>query len=68
MYRLNYQIPMGQATLYAFIIHVYLIILFGQIGLLSGTNDLVDTLIHTTALGFIWLCVHFKLGFQWIPR
>lgn len=61
-------VPIGQATLYAFIIHVYLIILLDQFGYLQGGTFWQNTIVHSVALLTVWLMVRFKIGFKWIPR
>ena len=63
-----YFVPVGQATLYAFIIHVYMLILFDQLGLLNHSNIWLNTAIHTMALAVVWVMVRFRVGFKWIPR
>jgi hypothetical protein len=63
-------IPIGQATLYVFVVHVYLILIVTQFlsfGFESGYLVL-NTLVHTLVLAVIWLMVRRQVLFRWIPR
>lgn len=63
-------IPLGQATLYVFIVHVYLILIVTQwVKFGQGTDHLgVNTLLHVAVLATLWLMVRFQVLFRWIPR
>lgn len=61
-------IPLGQASLYVFILHVYFIILFNNTPLGSYHNFWINTAIHTTTILLIWAMVKRQFLFQFIPR
>lgn len=61
-------IPLGQASLYVFILHVYFIILFSNTPLGSYDNFLINTAIHTITILIIWAMVKRQFLFQFIPR
>ena len=61
-------IPIGQASLYVFILHVYVCIVIANITWFGGENILVNTLGHTAVFLFMWFMVKYKVGFNIIPR
>ena len=65
-------IPIGQASLYVFIVHVYLLALLTNrvpLHLTTDHRDLwINTFIHTAALAVLWLMVRYKVLYRWIPR
>ncbi len=61
-------IPLGQASLYVFILHVYFIILFNNTQLGSYHNFWINTAIHTSTILLIWAMVKRQFLFQFIPR
>lgn len=65
-------IPLGQASLYVFIVHVYLVLLVSNVRPFSfevSAADLaLNTLIHTAVLLVLWLMVRKKFLFRFIPR
>ncbi|MCF6202470.1 MAG: OpgC domain-containing protein [Methylococcaceae bacterium] len=61
-------IPLGQASLYVFIVHIYFILLFSNTPLGSYDSFILNTAIHATAITLIWLMVKHKVLFQLIPR
>lgn len=68
-------VPMGQATLYVFILHVFMCLLINNIPIYEGVlpsyfsgNIWVNTLGHTTVLMVLWWMVCKKICFRWIPR
>lgn len=61
-------VPIGQSSLYVFIIHIFLIMLITNITLLGGDNIWLNTLGQTLILLLTWLMVQFKVGFSFIPR
>jgi hypothetical protein len=65
-------IPLGQASLYVFIVHVYVLALVSNLAPLHLTTDhrdlWVNTLVHTAALAILWLLVRYKVFYRWIPR
>lgn len=60
-------VPMGQASLYVFIVHVYAVMLIYNFPFFF-TNAHTVTLACALALGGIWLMVRHKVLFRWIPR
>lgn len=65
-----YFIPVGQATLYVFIVHIYLILIVTQFVKpgLAPTHFWANTALHAAMLAAIWLMVRFKVLYRWIPR
>ena len=61
-------IPLGQASLYVFILHVYACIVIGNIMWFGGDDILVNTLGHTLVFAWMWLMVRYKVMFNIIPR
>lgn len=61
-------IPIGQASLYVFILHVYACIVIANISIFSEGNIWINTLGHTLVFVFMWLMVRYKVAFNWIPR
>ncbi|HAS1471322.1 TPA: OpgC domain-containing protein [Enterobacter bugandensis] len=63
-------IPLGQHSLYTFILHVYVVLLLSQF----ITFDLwrhawiENTLVHAAALGILWLMAKYDVGARWIPN
>lgn len=63
-------IPLGQHSLYTFILHVYVVLLVSQF----ITFDLwrhawiENTLVHAAALGILWLMAKYDVGARWIPN
>jgi hypothetical protein len=61
-------VPIGQASLYVFIVHVAFALITEQPGWLHDGRVLVNTVAHTAVLAAIWLLVRHRVGFRWIPR
>jgi hypothetical protein len=65
-------IPIGQASLYVFVVHVYILALFSNafpLHLTTEHRDLwINTLVHTAALSILWLLVRYKVLYRWVPR
>ncbi|HAS1029879.1 TPA: succinyl transferase OpgC [Enterobacter cloacae] len=63
-------IPLGQHSLYTFILHVYVVLLVSQF----ITFDLwrhawtENTLVHAAALGILWLMAKYNVAASWIPN
>lgn len=63
-------IPLGQHSLYTFILHVYVVLLVSQF----ITFDLwrhawiENTLVHVAALGILWLMAKYNVAARWIPN
>ena len=60
-------VPLGQATLYVFVLQVYVALLVGN---LPGVQDslLLGTLVHTAVLALLWLAVRRRFLFRVVPR
>jgi len=61
-------IPIGQASLYVFILHVYACIVMANITWFGGDDIWVNTLGHTLVFVWMWLMVRYKVLFNIIPR
>jgi hypothetical protein len=68
-------IPMGQASLYVFIVHVYVALLISNlppfVGLVpayGSGNVWLNTLAHAGAILLLWTMVRTQFLFRWIPR
>lgn len=61
-------IPMGQASLYVFIVHVFFALAVGNIPGVERTSVWQGALIHTAIVLLIWLMVKKKFLFSVIPR
>jgi len=61
-------IPLGQASLYVFILHVYFIILFSNTPLGGYHSFLINTAIHASTILLIWAMVKYQFLFRLIPR
>lgn len=61
-------VPLGQATLYVFIAHVYFALLVGSLPGVGGDAVLLNTLVHTLVLVALWLMVRKRFLFRYVPR
>ncbi|MCI0668591.1 MAG: OpgC domain-containing protein [Methylococcaceae bacterium] len=61
-------IPIGQASLYVFIVHVYVVLLVGNTPFPGYHSFAINTLIHAGAILIIWLMVKKRFLFNLIPR
>jgi len=61
-------IPLGQASLYVFILHIYFIILVSSTSLEEYDSFFVNTAIHATTILIIWAMVKRQVLFRIIPR
>ncbi|MCU1518710.1 MAG: hypothetical protein JWQ75_3431, partial [Pseudarthrobacter sp.] len=60
-------IPLGQATLYVFILHVALIAVIANIPLLRQGDILINTAAYAVVLGLLWVMVKKRVLFGIIP-
>lgn len=67
-------ITFGQASLYVFILHVYVLLFIYNIPVFHGLtasytsgNIWLNTLGHTLAMAMLWTAAHYKIGEKWIP-
>jgi hypothetical protein len=63
-------VPIGQATLYVFILHLFVVQVSAWILPFGFGRHPVwaTTLLHTAELAFLWLMVRRQVFFRWIPR
>ncbi len=61
-------IPIGQASLYVFIWHVYLVLFWNNTPLPGYHNFWLNTLIHILSIGLIWTMVKKEFLFALVPR
>lgn len=61
-------IPLGQASLYVFFVHVFLLLAVHNTSLLEANNFWVNTLLHIVILAVTWIMVKTEFLFRWIPR
>lgn len=61
-------IPLGQASLYAFIMHVPMVMIIDLVPVFKQQSWFFNTIAHTLALAVIWLLVKYRVFFRWIPR
>ncbi len=61
-------IPLGQASLYVFIVHVFFVLAVGNIPGLDRMSIWQGTLVHTVVILTIWVMVKKKFLFSVIPR
>ncbi|HNI61969.1 MAG TPA: OpgC domain-containing protein, partial [Agitococcus sp.] len=66
-----YLIPVGQASLYVFIIHVYVVLLASQLvsfNLSPNNNWLITSTIHGGSLMLLWWMTKKEVGMKYIPN
>lgn len=64
-------VPIGQATLYVFILHIFVVQACAWVVPFGFDHDSpiwLTTLLHTAELAVLWLAVRHKFLFRWIPR
>ncbi|WP_312686305.1 OpgC domain-containing protein [Kosakonia sp.] len=63
-------IPLGQHSLYTFILHVYVVLIVSQFVTFDLWRQawLTNTLIHAAALGVLWLMAKYNVAGRWIPN
>lgn len=63
-------IPLGQHSLYTFILHVYVVLVVSQFVTFDLWHQawLTNTLIHAVALGALWLMAKYNVAGRWIPN
>lgn len=63
-------IPIGQATLYVFIVHVYAVMLISNFIPFNFHHEhlIANTIGHSVVLFGLWLMVKNKMLYPWIPR
>lgn len=64
-------VPIGQATLYVFLLHIFLVQACAWIvpfGFDPPHHLVINTALHTAELAVLWLLVRYQVLFRWIPR
>ena len=61
-------IPLGQATLYVFIMHVFFALLVANITALATGNTWLNTAVYIAILGLLWVMVKTRFLFKVVPR
>jgi hypothetical protein len=61
-------VPLGQASLYVFILHVFLVLAVSNIPALQAGDAWIDTVAYVVILGLIWVMVRTRFLFRLIPR
>lgn len=63
-------IPLGQHSLYTFILHVYVVLAVSQVVTFDLWREawFTNTLVHAAALGVLWLMAKYDVGARWIPN
>lgn len=61
-------IPLGQASLYVFIVHVFVVIAVDNLPGLDRTSTWQGIVIHTAAIAVLWVLVRKRVLFSVIPR
>lgn len=61
-------IPLGQATLYVFIVHVFLILALANIPALQLGNIWLNTGAYVVVMALVWIMVKTRFLFRFIPR
>lgn len=61
-------IPLGQASLYVFFIHVFLLLAIMNTPLPGYNHFWVNTVVHIGLLALVWVMVKNKFLFRWIPH
>ncbi len=61
-------IPLGQASLYVFIVHVYFVLIVSNTPIPSYHNFYLNTLVHVGSILAIWWMVKHQVLYKIIPR
>ena len=61
-------IPLGQASLYVFFTHIFLLLLIANTGLPNYNNFWANTAMHLALLATVWVMVKTQFLFRWIPH
>ena len=61
-------VPLGQATLYVFVVHVFFALAVGNVPALGRADVLVGTATHAVVLALLWLMVKKRFLFRFVPR
>ena len=61
-------VPIGQASLYVFIWHVFIVLLVANTPLAALHSVPLNTLVHIGAVLVVWWMVRTRFLFAWVPR
>jgi hypothetical protein len=61
-------VPLGQATLYVFVLHVFFALLVANVPGLTESRIGWNTVAHVVVLGLLWLMVRRRFLFSVVPR
>ncbi|MFJ4168156.1 OpgC domain-containing protein [Paenarthrobacter sp. NPDC089714] len=61
-------VPLGQASMYVFTVHVFFVLLIGNVPGLDRSSAWQGLAIHAVVIAAIWLMVRYKVLFNVIPR
>lgn len=61
-------VPLGQATLYVFVMHVLLALVVANVPGLASAGVVVGTLAYVVILGLLWVMVRTRFLFRLVPR
>ena len=61
-------IPLGQASLYVFVMHAFVVIAVANIPGLDRTSAWQGAVLHTLAIAVLWVLVRRRFLFAAVPR
>ncbi|MCS5497103.1 OpgC domain-containing protein [Cnuibacter physcomitrellae] len=61
-------IPLGQATLYVFVMHVFFALIAANVPVLASGGVWIDTLANAVILALLWVMVRTRFLFRIVPR
>ena len=61
-------IPLGQASLYVFVMHAFVVIAVANLPGLDRTSTWQGIVIHTAAIAVLWVLVRRRFLFRVVPR
>ncbi|TAE25867.1 MAG: hypothetical protein EAZ92_11515 [Candidatus Kapaibacterium sp.] len=61
-------LPIGQASLYVFIMHIFVLYIVSNIPIFWQKNFIINSLGHTASLLTLWLLVRYKVLFDYVPH
>ena len=64
----GFLVPLGQSTLYVFVMHVFFALAVASIPVLTRGDLLLDTLANVVVLALLWVMVRTRFLFAVVPR
>lgn len=61
-------VPLGQATLYVFVMHVLFVLIVANVPILREGNTMVDSLAYLVVLALLWVMVRTRFLYRIVPR